>query len=288
MDASMHKRKPQFVEKSVFCWTMKYLYLVFLSGLLLPFVQTHAEDKEFPERARYYMVKWISTDDLYKQLKNVEIVDVRSKYEYETLHITGARNIILGAPSFVNDVINLRNTSKKPLVFYCNGQTCKKSYEATIAAQNAGITDVLAFDAGILKWAKQYPEQSLLLGKPLKSSAELIDDNKYQAHILSRLDFEKKIKEGNALVLDVRDSFQTDGLALYPLIQRSVPLDNKQLQRYVDQAKRENKTLLIFDATGHQAPWLQYYLEAQNVPSYYFMEGGAKGYYDELVAKSKK
>lgn len=284
----MHKRKPHSVENPVFSWAIKCLYLVFLSGLILPFAQAHAEDKEFPERARYYMVKWISVDDLYKQLHNVEIVDVRSKYEYETLHITGAHNIVLGAPSFVNDVKNLRNVSKKTIVFYCNGQTCKKSYEATMAAQNASITDVLAYDAGIMKWAKQHPEQALLLGKPLKSSTALIDNDKFQAHILTQLDFEKKIKEGDALVLDVRDSFQTDGLALYPLVQRSVPLDNKQLQRYVDQAKRENKTLLIFDATGHQAPWLQYYLEAQNVPSYYFMEGGAKGYYDELVAKTMK
>ena len=71
-----------------------------------------------------------------------------------------------------------------------------------------------------------------------------------------------------------------------------MPLDNAALKKYVEQARQEGKTLLIYDEAGQQVRWLQYYLESEKVAAYYFMAGGAKGYFDlmmgDIVSRSAK
>ncbi|MDX1803386.1 MAG: glycerol-3-phosphate 1-O-acyltransferase, partial [Alcanivorax sp.] len=42
-------------------------------------------------------------------------------------------------------------------------------------------------------------------------------------------------------------------------------------------------TLLIYDAVGKQVRWLQYMLEAEGVKDYYFMQGGAKSFYEKVI-----
>ncbi|MGE0082028.1 MAG: rhodanese-like domain-containing protein [Thiohalomonadaceae bacterium] len=238
---------------------------------------------EFEGRRLYPTVKWIGLEDLHARRDAVELVDVRSRYEYETLHVAGALNIPVGESGFGEKVRALRAASDKPIVFYCNGRTCMKSYEAVLAAEKAGVSNVLAYDAGVFDWVKQYPDKSELLGQSPVDPARLIGKEKFAAHMLEPEAFEQRIGE-RTLVLDVRDQYQQEGTSLFPAVQVSVPLDNKALKRYVDQAKREGRTLLIYDAAGHQVRWLQYYLEAEQVPSYFFMAGGAKAYYDRMIA----
>lgn len=238
---------------------------------------------EFEGRRLYPTVKWIALDDLHTRRGDVEVVDVRSRYEFETLHITGALNLPIGEPGFGEQVRTLRAGSGKPIVFYCNGRTCMKSYQAVLAAEKEGVQDVFAYDAGVFDWVKRYPDQSEMLGQSPVDPTRLIGKEAFAAHTLSPEAFEQRISAGT-LVLDVRDRYQQEGTSLFPAVQVSVPLDNKALKRYVDQAKREGRTLLIYDAAGHQVRWLQYYLEAEQVPAYFFMEGGAKAYYDRMIA----
>ena len=82
----------------------------------------------------------------------------------------------------------------------------------------------------------------------------------------------------DTIVLDIRDTMQKNTINLFPMRQRSVPLDNTKLKGYVDKAKKENKTLMVYDAVGKQVRWLQYYLEDEGVKRYYFMKGGAKAF----------
>ncbi len=240
------------------------------------------EATEFQGRSLYPTVKWIELEQLAKMRPNVIIVDARSNYEYDTLHIKEAINVPLGDKGFVDAVQKLRKESPHPIVFYCNGRTCMKSYQAALKAQDAGIANVFAYDAGIFDWAKAYPADSVLLGKSPVDPALLISSAQLKAHSLSPADFEKRIGD-SAIVLDVRDRFQQEATTLFPLVQHSVPLDNASLKKYVELAKQQGKTLLIYDEAGHQVRWLQYYLEDQKVSSYYFMAGGAKGYFDSMV-----
>ena len=242
---------------------------------------------EFPGRAIYPDVKVIGLKTLKKQLNDVVVVDVRSAYEYDTLRIKTATNIPVASGTFVDKIYALRSSTDKPIVFYCNGKTCMKSYKAAQKCMQSRINNVSAFDAGIMDWAKTYPKDSLLLGKPLNNPKLLISKARFNKHLLTPDQFVNKVANSKSLVLDVRDRFQRDALALFPGRERRAYLDQtNKLDRYINRAKKRGRTLLIYDAAGKQVRWLQYYLEYKRVPSYFFMKGGARAYYSALTDNS--
>ena len=251
--------------------------------VLLPVLAVAAED-EFPGRKIYPEVQVISLQQLKEHLGEVLVVDVRSAYEYKTLHIKGAVNVPLSDPNFVAKMAKLREESVKDIVVYCNGKTCMKSYKAAKKCAAANIPNVLAYDAGIMDWAKTYPNDAILLGKVLGDPGRLISKEAFKKHLLSPTAFGERVASSNAYVLDVRDRFQRDSLGLFPGRERRVYLDDtKKLDRYIRKALAENRDLLIYDAAGKQVRWLQYYLNHKGVKKYYFMAGGARAYYKDML-----
>lgn len=249
--------------------------------LLLAAVGSSAA-QEFPGRRLYPEVSVMEIADLRERLDQVLVVDVRSGYEFETLRIKGAHLVPVSDNKFGENLKELRKAhGDKPLVFYCNGHTCEKSYQAVRKASFAKIANLYAYDAGVFDWAKTYPEHTELLGNPLDVNA-LLSDDKFKAHLLDPETFSERARSTNSIIIDIRDRFQREGVSIFSGKERSVPLDNTKLKSYVDQAKRDGMTLFIYDATGHQVKWLQYFLESNGLSSYYFMKDGAKGFYDEL------
>lgn len=252
----------------------RLIYALFIAAII---PVGNAAATEFPLREKYSTVPAIEMADLYAMKDNLLIVDVRSRYEYETLHIKNAINLPVDDYSFIDSLRDLRRETAKPIVVYCNGHTCRKSYDAAFKASQASVADVLVFDAGIFDWAKAHGDDAVLLGKSPVLPTDLIPKEKFDAHLLSPDDFGERTSQ-NAIVLDVRDVKQVDLIKLFPMIQRLVPLDNDKLARYVKEAKEGGKTLLVYDAVGKQVQWLQYYLEKEGVKDYFFMKGGAKAF----------
>ncbi len=250
-------------------------FLVFLAPLLL--VPSLQANEAFPARELFPKVPTIELEELYSKRNDVMIFDVRSTYEYNTLHIKNSRHLGLDDPDFVSTLQQLRENEARPLVFYCNGHTCKKSYQAAQKAQKSGIDKVYAYDAGIFTWVKAYPDEAVLLGKSPVEPSRLISGETLEAHMLTPGAFGERIGV-DTIVLDIRDAIQKNSINLFPMRQHSVPLDNAKLKSYVDKAVRENKTLLIYDAVGKQVRWLQYYLEDEGLKNYFFMKGGAKAF----------
>lgn len=249
----------------------------------------YSAEEGFPGREKYPDVKYIEIGDLYKRnaRNEVLIVDARSNYEFETLRIKGAVNIPVANKTFEEDVKKLREKTDKTLVFYCNGHRCMKSYIAAKRCMQVEIPDVVAFDAGIFDWTKKYPKQAVLLGSSPVDPAKLIASKHFKSKLLHPDKFSEYIIDArnNRIVIDVRDKFQRAGIGFYPGIERWAALDDrKKLQRYIEKAKRENKTLFIYDEVGKQVRWLQYALEKAGVKKYYFMEKGARAYYDLMAA----
>ncbi|UCH53036.1 MAG: rhodanese-like domain-containing protein, partial [Pseudomonadota bacterium] len=184
------------------------------------------------------------------------MIDVRSKYEFDTMHIKGATHIALNSLKFIDEVKKLRAASTKPIVFYCNGVTCKKSYEATKKAMDAGITNCFAYDAGLYGWAKSHPDRSVLLGKSPMNAEDFIEKKTYKARVLSADAFESRIGP-NAIVLDIRDLRQRDN-QLFPFREQRAQLDEaEKIATVVQEARTKNKALLVYDKTGRQSPWFQ-------------------------------
>ncbi len=242
---------------------------------------------DFPGRALYKTVRVIETDELAKRWDEVALVDVRSEYEYDTLHIQGAENIPLSSPEFKEEIVALAREKGKPLVFYCNGHTCLKSYKAAVKARKAGLKDVYAYDSGVFDWVKAHPDKGVFLGESPVPLERLLTKEQLKAHMLPPEEFMLRARRDNAIILDVRDRQQREGISLFLGREYYVPLDNDEIVEYVEQAKKEKRPLFVLDAVGKQVRWLQYFLEGEGLKDYYFMDGGARAYFAYLAEQER-
>ena len=269
---------------------MKYRFI--LSAMLMlavVFNQAFAADKEFPGRDIYRGTPYIVIDDFKAIFDKVIVVDVRSQYEFETLRILGAKNISLNSPGFIRKMQELRDNNKgKKIIVYCNGKTCMKSYKAASKCKTRGVTNVIAFDAGIMDWAKTFPEKAVLLGKTPIDPKKLISKARFKKRLLPAKKFAAMVADKDVNVLDVRDRLQRMGMALFIGKENQASLDHdEKLNQYIKKAISEKKTLLIYDEAGKQVRWLMYRLEAQGLNKYYFMKGGTRSYFKELRNRLK-
>jgi rhodanese-related sulfurtransferase len=251
------------------------------------------KDEGFPGRSheKYKDIPYIELEDLHKKYKDMIIVDVRSKFEYDTLQIKDSINIPVGVKTFGEEVQKLRQKTDKPLVFYCNGRTCMKSYKAAKDAMDVGVKDVYSYDAGIFEWAKAYPDKAVLLGKSPVDSRDILSAKQFKARLLNPDKFSDMATEdpSKVIVLDIRDKYQRAGVGFFPIQERWTSLNKMdKVYDYIRKAKEKGKTLFIYDEVGKQVRWLQYALEREGVKDYYFMDKGATGYYKMISQFDKK
>ena len=263
----------------------KFSSFLFSTAFFLLLGLAQASDEAFPHRAKFKDVPIMELNQLRQQLEQVTVIDVRSRYEYDTLHIVGALHIPLSKEKLPAAARELRSKSPKTIVFYCNGHSCKKSYEAAELAMKAGVTKVYAYDAGIDTWIKHHPDQSVLLGRNPVQAGDFIPTETFKKHLIAAKEFDAIVEKGGALVLDIRDLRQRD-VALFPMREMRATLDETpKLLSAVMEAKRQKKTLYVYDKVGKQTRWFQYFLEQQGLKDYYFLDGGAEGYYEARFGK---
>jgi rhodanese-related sulfurtransferase len=254
------------------------------------FISGAAAKDEFPGRTKFPNVQVYELADLKRDLDKVIVVDARSSYEFDTLRIKGAVNIPVNSSSFADKLREIRKTSDKPIVFYCNGRTCMKSYHAAVKAHEYRIENTWSYDAGIFEWAKAYPDNAELLGVSPVDPNKLISKATFKTRLLQPDAFADKIyaPEASVLVLDVRDKFQRGtSVGFFPGKERWVSLEDKEkVKKQIQRAKDRGQTLLIYDEVGKQVRWLQYTIEAAGHRDYYFMDGGAKKYYDTILSQN--
>ncbi|HEB58937.1 MAG TPA: rhodanese-like domain-containing protein [Gammaproteobacteria bacterium] len=257
---------------------------------VLLFLLAHAgfAADEFPGRKKYYDVPIYQLKQLYENRDRVVIVDARSPFEFSTLSIKGAINIPYTDSDFIERVRKLRTNSNRPIVFYCNGRTCFKSYKAARKAMHRGISDVYAYDAGVFEWAQAYPAEAVLLGETPIDPSHIISGADFKKRLLTPLEFTRRIEKlaarDKSMVIDVRDLRQRAAVGLFPRHEYWAALEEmNKLLSLVRKARREGKTLFIYDAVGKQVRWVQYRLQREGVNNYYFMKGGARAYYKDII-----
>lgn len=253
---------------------------VFVLLLTLLTISVFAE--KFPYRSKYPSAKTIETSllkDLYDQ-KEVVIIDVRSEIEYEVIHPKEALHIPMSKLTFVSEIQKLKTKNpEKKFVFYCNGVTCLKAYEATKKMVEEGMDNVFAYDGGVPDWAEKYPKETLLLGKVIENpKTQLIPKSKFKERCLDYKDFTNKFEQdkSNVKVFDVRDFIQAktklpDFTSVNP-----TPM-KKFIESFVTKGRFKDKTLLIYDQVGKQVRWLMYYLKENGYKNYYFLKDGVTG-----------
>jgi len=230
-------------------------------------------EEGYPLRAEFAKVKYITTDTLSRDYKKMIIVDVRSKLEFDVIHINKAIHIPVAKATFTKELENLRSkTAAEPMVFYCNGHTCKKAYEAAEQAMDQGFQSVFAYDAGIHDWVNANPDKTTLMGKTPAAKDKLISKEALGKRKIGFAEFKKRAEKDDVVVIDIREPFQRKEIPQLPKL-RNIPSD--RLVQLLAAREFKGKQLLITDAVGKQVEWLQYYLETNGYKNYYFLDKGA-------------
>mgnify|MGYP003477581866 CR=1 FL=1 len=93
---------------SAWCARVSVVLLLVASGSLA------AEELKFPHRSHFKQVPVMELEQLYRQLDSSVVVDVRSRYEYEVLHIKGAMHIPLHKDKLPKAVLLRDNIVRSP------------------------------------------------------------------------------------------------------------------------------------------------------------------------------
>lgn len=85
------------------------------------------------------------------------IIDSRRNEEYKKGHIEGSI-ALLDKTMTLKSLKNIAPNHNTPLLFYCNGIRCMRSYNASIKAISWGYTNIYWFRGGWKEWkAKEMP-----------------------------------------------------------------------------------------------------------------------------------
>lgn len=250
---------------------------VLLSALLLalfPWTGPALAQEDFPLRPYYPEVPWITTDRLLADYGTAIIVDIRSRFEYEVAHINKAILLPLTEDGFAQKLEYLRpKHGPEPMVFYCNGHSCAKSYQAAQIALSLAFENVFVYDGGIFDWITAAPDKATLMGETPAREDRVISKATLDRRLIPYQEFEREAAKPNTVVIDIRDPFQRDLVPRLPDI-RAIPLD--PLLDLVTSRIWTEKRLLFFDAVGKQVLWLQYFLESYDYFDYAFLNGGIR------------
>jgi rhodanese-related sulfurtransferase len=95
-------------------------------------------------------VKHISGSEFLEINDDFEIIDVRTKSEYESGFIESALNIDFFSDTFEPDVLSLNKNSK--IILYC--RTNNRSTKTANLLKKNGFKDISVIEGGITDWVK--------------------------------------------------------------------------------------------------------------------------------------
>jgi len=97
----------------------------------------NADDEMTPQDLRHHLARG----------REVLLVDVRQPWEYQLVHLDGARLIPLGElPAHVDELDRAR-----PIVIYCHHGI--RSFDAMVFLRSMGFPDVKSLQGGIDRWS---------------------------------------------------------------------------------------------------------------------------------------
>jgi len=248
-----------------------------LSSILALGAASPSMAENFPLRSIFIDSKVIETAELAKNYDKHIMVDVRSKMEFEVLHMDGAKHAPVTIVTFLKNLKKAAGGNKAaPIVFYCNGITCKKSFKADVKARKHGYTNTRVYDAGIFNWANSNPATSIFLGKKGVDKNKLIAKSEFTKRLIPKSEFIPLAYDKSYVVFDIREPLQRQEKNIKDTIKtvRSVAFD--RLVANLKVGALNGKKILVVDAVGKQVRWLQYYLEEAGIKDYLFLKGGAK------------
>lgn len=269
------------------------LLTLILSACLLSYgsnVVANNDLDQYPKRVFYPQLDYIDTQELAIGLKEnkYDVIDVRDTTSFKALHVKSATNIFIKSETFEKEVLDFVAQSNKPLVVYCNGISCSKSYVAStkmkeLFANNNINKIVRTYDSGINAIAYAHNSMVLKNGKEVSEDNPLIAINKIKEHTLSPKAFENFIAENKAddfAILDIREKNER---IIYKIFmfqsEKKIALNKKEkLIAFLNTVKKDKKTLMVYDVAGRQINGLYELLNITGIKKWHYLEGGEFGY----------
>ena len=251
--------------------------LIGVLSLLLILGTAQAQDG-FPLRAKYPKLVPISTADFHA-LDEVIVVDTRNKVEYDVIHVKGATNILVGDMKRPQLAALRSPGGAVPIVFYCNGVTCSKSYKAAEKARLWGFKNCFVYDAGVFDWAKTHPARAEFFGKtmtPEMVKSEIIPKSKLAEVSLKPAEFLAQANAGGWEFLDLRDRKEREEFQINVKGRKRLSMD--RFVSFLEKGAFKGKKLLIVDNVGKQVRWLHYYLVRHPEQEFRFLAGGVRAW----------
>ncbi len=95
-------------------------------------------------------LKYISESEFLELSDDFKLIDVRTKFEYESGFIENALNIDFFSDTFESDVLSLKKNSK--IILYC--RTNNRSTKTANLLKKNGFKDISIIEGGITDWVK--------------------------------------------------------------------------------------------------------------------------------------
>lgn len=134
--------------------TMQKLWVPFISLAMITILGA-CSIKRLEHMNVYQEVSAENFEQLLKE-SNINIIDVRTRAEFEKSHITGAQNASYFSGHFVEIVDSLQLDKSKKTLIYC--ETQHRSLFAAKKLYKAGFKNIIDLDKGMLHWRKHgYP-----------------------------------------------------------------------------------------------------------------------------------
>ena len=283
---------------------MKRIIISALSILLtlsVPGVQADSSlDKLYPNRKFYPQLKYISTEQMINAVaaKKYNIVDARPALGYEILHIKEAENFSAGDKYFNEKLMALINKNDKPIVFYCGGLACLKSYKASDKAirelyKRKISRAVYTYDSGISSFANASPEWVLKNGKEVSPENPLLDLAKLKKHAKNVEDFTHLIRtdeDKHYVILDIRETSQQMLRKIFTFRKekRLTVLKPEKLISFLNEVKQSDQTLMVYGSVEKQIESLYYLIKTSGLKKWFYLEGGELAYSEYMIKKHVK
>lgn len=233
-------------------------------------------DADFPLREKYNDCQTVSSEQLASWMGQAIIVDARNNVEFDVIHIDGAVNILVDKMTEASLLKLREKNGETPIVFYCNGVTCSKSYKATVKAMEMGFENVFVFDAGVFTFFTLYPEHGKFFGETLKPGqveSSLISKDELSSISIQPAEFIEKATNGGYAVFDVRDTKDRNEFPINLPGVKKISMD--QFVKFLDRSGSiPSSQFVVLDNVGKQVKWLHYYLKQAGRTDFFFLEGG--------------
>lgn len=283
---------------------MKKSVLVFLLAVLLSgFGSAGAEmseeaiDKLFPNRKYYPGLNYIMTKQMVKDVSAGKylVIDARPALGYNTLHIKEAINIHSGDTNFIEKFMKAIAKNDKPIVFYCGGLTCLKSYKASVIAidelrKKKINRDVYTYDEGISAFAYASPEWVLKNGKDISPENPILDVVKLKKHAKNAEDFTRLIdndEDDQYIILDVREKKQKilRKIFMFKKEYKITVLEPEKIIEFLNNVKQSDKTLMVYGAVEKQIESIFQLIQTTGNKKWFYLEGGEYAYSQYMIKK---